>query len=717
MVYRYTACVLSAVFKKLTLIMGGLLLSSFAVQAYAQSDALTEEDVFGDIPVVMGSSHFPQKISDAPTAVSIIDRQMIDASAAIEIVDLFKLLPGFQVYYPHHGRHAINYHGFPQEFSYRMEVKIDGRSVYEPAENSVLWPTLPIELDDIDYIEVIRGANAPADGANATIASVNIITKAPVASKGWRLRTTVGDWDTRKVSFAYSGLHENFSYKVNGGHRYSSGYSDFYGFDPEDDGQTEPELFEFDDDVESSYINVRSIITPSLYDSIDIQLGYSNSNIDMADSGRSIGVDDIIKWNYETIYFFAHWERQLANQDSYELLFYYNHADIEAPQNLGLFSDIVGIAPEDVPIELPGLEDFEVVYGLFDSYSTRGDIEFRYKGNLTANTRYMWGVASRYDTMRSARQFVDAVDVEESSQRLFSNIESRPSERWTFNLGAIVEYNDVVNDYSSYRVSANYHFNPQHTLRLAFNDGERSPGLYEANQNGGVVMAGYVLDVDTVAPDDLSSEKFESQEISYYGTLMNNTLTLELKLFKEKSRDLVKYTIRNADEYFPDSDPRQTDGFGTFTLRSNSASVEAEGIEAYIKYQPDSYWFVNFQYSNSNHKGVWLRQVTDDKGDDYRQWDDIAPSEMGSLTVAYFFDSGYETSVMWYYQDEVEWEQGDFSDDYHRFDLRLAKRIRHNGDELLLELIAQNITDEGYTEFHFLNEHESRLLFRATMGF
>ena len=123
--------------------------------AVAEGEGLTEDDVFGDIPFVTGTSHFEQRILDAPTSVSIIDRKMIDASGAVEIVEVFRMVPGFQVYFPHTGRAAINYHGFPQEYSYRMEVKIDGHSVYEPAENAVLWSTLPIELDDVDYIEVL----------------------------------------------------------------------------------------------------------------------------------------------------------------------------------------------------------------------------------------------------------------------------------------------------------------------------------------------------------------------------------------------------------------------------------------------------------------------------------------------------------------------------------------------------------------------------------
>ena len=670
------------------------LLSGMAV---AEGEGLTEDDVFGDIPFVTGTSHFEQRILDAPTSVSIIDRKMIDASGAVEIVEVFRMVPGFQVYFPHTGRAAINYHGFPQEYSYRMEVKIDGHSVYEPAENAVLWSTLPIELDDVDYIEVIRGANAPADGANATVASVNIVTKTPVASKGWSVRVAAGGLDTQKVSAAYSGLEDNFSYKINGGYRYTSGFDDRYGT-------------EFDDDAESSYVNFRAIFTPNLYDSIDIQFGYSDNNIDMADSGRSISVEDIIKWDYISYYLSSSWERQLQNDNAVELIFYHNHADIDAPEVLGLLSDIVGIDPEDVPLALPGLEDFNIVFGLYDSYAERTDLEVRYVGKFGANTRYMMGAATRYDRMKSERQFVRAVDVEESSQRLFTNMETKPSEKWTVNAGAIFEYNHIVNGYSSYRLSANYHISPGHTLRATYNNGERSPGLYEANQQSGVEEGGYLLDIDTFAPSDLSTEKFESQELAYYGRLLDDALTVEIKLFKEKSRDLVKYTLANTIEYFGYSDNFDD----KFTLRTNSAWVDVEGVETQIKYQPDSHWLINFQYSYTENEGLWLRSR---RNPERQTWDKIAPKEMGSLTVGYFFDSGFEASALWYYQGEVDWEQGDFADDFHRVDLRIAKRMRTSGHDVVLELIGQNVFDEGYTEFHRLNQHERRYMVRAMLEF
>lgn len=665
---------------------------SISFAANGQPSVLTEEDVYGDIPVVSGASHFVQKISEAPTSVSIINRQMIDASGAIEIVDLFRLIPGFQVYFPHYGRHAINYHGVPQEYSYRMEVKVDGRSVYEPSENAVLWPTLPIELKDIDYIEVIRGANAPADGANATIASVNIVTTTPIASKGLRLTTSAGDWDTQNTSFAYSGLEQSFSYKLNGGYRYSSGF-------PNNGDER------FSDDAESSYLNLRTIISPSLFDSIDIQLGYSNNNIDMADSGRSLSVEDISKWNYDSYYFSANWTRALENNNRFTMQFYYNHADIDAPVSAGLFSDLLEIPSEAVPAFF-GFDDFEVIFGLYDAYAERSDLELRYQGSLSTNTRYMVGVASRYDVMKSDLQFYFDKTVEESSQRLFSNIESKPSEHWTLNVGAIIEYNNIVNSYGSYRLSANYHFNPNHTIRLAYNNGERSPGLYEANQNNRFVREGQLLDIDTLAPDNLTTEKFESQEITYYSTLLDQALTVEIKLFKEKNRDLVKYTIVNT----------TLDLDQEFALRSNSAWADTEGVETQIKYQPGQHWLINFQYSYVNQTGKWLR-LASDHPNRFDDWGDDIPQQISSLMAAYFFDSGFEASVVFSYQDEANWQQGNFSDDYQRTDIRLAKRFPWTNCEVLIELIGQNIFDEDYTEFHRLNRPDSRYLARVSLDF
>lgn len=71
-----------------------------------------------------------QSMSRVPASVSIIDREMIDASGAITWVDVFRLAPGFQAYYINGNRYGIGYHGFGDQFPNHMEVMVDGRSIY-----------------------------------------------------------------------------------------------------------------------------------------------------------------------------------------------------------------------------------------------------------------------------------------------------------------------------------------------------------------------------------------------------------------------------------------------------------------------------------------------------------------------------------------------------------------------------------------------------------
>ena len=57
---------------------------------------------------------------------------------------------------------------------------IDGRQVYNDFFGNVLWDALPVSLDEIDRIEVIRGPGSFLYGPNAMHGLVNIVTKSPL---------------------------------------------------------------------------------------------------------------------------------------------------------------------------------------------------------------------------------------------------------------------------------------------------------------------------------------------------------------------------------------------------------------------------------------------------------------------------------------------------------------------------------------------------------
>ena len=121
------------------------------------------------------------------------------------MVYLFRLVPGLQVYFYHANKPGVAYHTLGGEFSRRLEVKVDGRSVYESIFSSVEWNTLGVSLDDIDYIEVVRGSNAPADGSNAFLASINIVTRSPLVGNELTARAEIGNWGIRNSALTYTG--------------------------------------------------------------------------------------------------------------------------------------------------------------------------------------------------------------------------------------------------------------------------------------------------------------------------------------------------------------------------------------------------------------------------------------------------------------------------------------------------------------------------------
>uniref|UniRef100_A0A1I7XXE2 Plug domain-containing protein n=1 Tax=Steinernema glaseri TaxID=37863 RepID=A0A1I7XXE2_9BILA len=83
---------------------------------------------------------------------------------------------------------AANYHGSSVNDARRMQVLVDGRSVYRAGLATVDWGDIPLALEDIERIEVFRGPNTVSYGANALMAVVNILTRSPADSHGTRLK-------------------------------------------------------------------------------------------------------------------------------------------------------------------------------------------------------------------------------------------------------------------------------------------------------------------------------------------------------------------------------------------------------------------------------------------------------------------------------------------------------------------------------------------------
>ncbi len=178
-----------------------------------------------DIPVVTASKK-PTKQMSTPSAIYVVTREEIRRSGARTIPDILRTVPGVQVAVADTGVVAVSIRGFNREFANKLLVLVDGRSIYSPLFSGVLWMEQSVMIEDIDRIEVIRGAGAAVWGANAVNGVINIITRPTAETRGGLLSAGAGS-----VERAFGSARYGERLGTNGHYRIWAGAFDRAGLD------------------------------------------------------------------------------------------------------------------------------------------------------------------------------------------------------------------------------------------------------------------------------------------------------------------------------------------------------------------------------------------------------------------------------------------------------------------------------------------------------
>lgn len=133
---------------------------------------------------VTSASKKEQRLGSIAASAYVISAEDIRRSGISILPELLRLAPGVQVARLSSGSWAIGIRGFNDEYSNKLLVLVDGRSVYNEFYACVLWDTLNLAVEDIERIEVIRGPGAAMWGTNAVNGVINIITKSAQTTQG-----------------------------------------------------------------------------------------------------------------------------------------------------------------------------------------------------------------------------------------------------------------------------------------------------------------------------------------------------------------------------------------------------------------------------------------------------------------------------------------------------------------------------------------------------
>lgn len=146
-----------------------------------------------------------ERLADAPAAISVLTGEDIQRSGAKSIPEALRLVPGMQVAQASASLWNISARGFQGQFSDKLLVLVDGRTVYTPTFSGVDWDAQDMVLEDIDRIEVIRGPGATVWGANAVNGVVNIVTKSAKDTQGALVTVSSGTDRNASTAIRYGG--------------------------------------------------------------------------------------------------------------------------------------------------------------------------------------------------------------------------------------------------------------------------------------------------------------------------------------------------------------------------------------------------------------------------------------------------------------------------------------------------------------------------------
>lgn len=141
--------------------------------AKLDDDAISLEDLM-KVKVTVASRN-EQTLRETPGVVTIVTAEEIRNSGARDLIDILRLVPGFDFAQDVDGIIGLGIRGnWAQEA--KVLFKIDGVDVVETSYGSLQFGT-HYPVGNIERIEIIRGPGSTIYGGNASLAVINIITR------------------------------------------------------------------------------------------------------------------------------------------------------------------------------------------------------------------------------------------------------------------------------------------------------------------------------------------------------------------------------------------------------------------------------------------------------------------------------------------------------------------------------------------------------------
>jgi len=670
-----------------------------------ESMALGEQGLFGDLPVVLTVTRLPQNILEVPASMTVIDRRMIEASGAIDIPDLLRLAAGFQIAHAGGNRTSVTYHGMSDEFSRRIQVLVDGRSIYMPANGGVDWADIPLAMEDIDRIEVLRGPNGVAFGANSFMGVVNIITRHAGETRGTFAKLVGGDGNYRRAVVRQGARLGDLDFRFTLEHQRDDGFDDvtFPG---------KPRPYSIKDDKESTRLSFRGDYRAGVNDYVNLGFGlnqgprgqgYLSSGSDgNFDVDLEPAFDAYNRRHFQQV----KWRRILSSEDEIQLNIYHNYTDTQAAYLTAPISEILDLPdPALVPLIFPGVTD-QPLFVQQHIKAERFDIELEHRLRINEALRLVWGGEARYDEVQAEGYLGQEDPIINRLYRGFAHSEWRFAPAWLLNAGAMVEHNDIVGMNFSPRLALNRRLAPRHAMRLSYTRAYRTPVILEeyADYAQQLSSDGSVFNPLWKSSGGLDPERIDAYEFGFMGYLGDSRSQYDLKVFREEIRDMVSYpTDLNFPKPYANLPPEAL-------VFENIDQVRLQGYELQLKLEADRDTMLSLGFSRVESEGTVTITVNPVSTRSISQY---VPNYTASFLLDHHFGAGWSGSMALYHTDHQKfWHDTAVT----TMDLRMAKRFAYAGGEGTFAVSAHNVNN---SHFDYQDEYliEPRVYASLELGF
>ncbi len=538
-----------------------------------------------------------------------------------------------------------------------------------------------LALDNIEKIEIVRGASSALYGSSAMGGVINIITKRPTNKLTGSVELAAGNLDTYMGNASVSAGTDQYAFRASAGHKHTGGY-EYYEGDSWKDYYKEPENDLTNVSLGGDIWLGESLLRLDYEHLIEDSLNATTTQYDSEQTNNdymaswSVPLGSRFDLGVKAYYFDSDSSseaRKYSSTTGRHETYYYDSsipkdeygAQIQVNTELGRHrlsfgSDLKWADCESEYAYADGDRNFS---GNQDFYSLFINDEF----SLIQN-RLALSVGVRYDSW-----------------------ENHSGEFYDTTTGSVIsiDYPDKSEDAFSPRAGAAYKFNDKFKLRASFATGFKAPSLYDLYKSGPHGSTRFDL-----ANPDLEAETMTWSYDVGFDAQPNEHLSINMTFYQSSFENFLGDKTLSADEvpsYFtPDE--------GMAVIQAiNLGRVDIYGMEAGIEYKFDSQWrvFVNHTYNVSTIESYDEDPTIEGNELSY------TPRHMTKIGVIY---DNPELFTLGVYLNNVGQRYGDLENSdkklleaYQTVDLKVSRKL-FKGLEVFGYI--NNLTDENYKEYY-----------------